>query len=156
MKKQLKKYSKFTWNEECQQSLDILKEKMVTPPILVSPDWAKEFHFHVYASSRALGIVSTQEGEGDIDQPMEFSRRKLSTNEKNYTTTERESLAMVYVLQKYRYYLLGDHFRMYIDHFSLNYLVNKPVLWGRIFRWLLLFQEYDLEVIVKPSKLNVM
>ena len=44
---------------------------------------------------------------------------------------------------------------MYTDHYALRYLVNKPVLGGRICRWLLLFQEYDFEVIVKPGKLNV-
>ena len=95
-----------------------------------------------------------QEGEGEIYHPVAFSSRKLSTTEKNYTTTEREGLAMVYALQKYRHYLLGGHFRMYIDHSALRYHVNKLVSGGRIYRWLLLFQEYDFEVIVKPSKLN--
>ena len=61
---------------------------------------------------------------------------------------------MVYALQKYRHYLLGGHFKMYTDHSALKYLVNKPVLGGRICRWLLLFQEYDFEVVVKPGCLN--
>jgi hypothetical protein len=61
---------------------------------------------------------------------------------------------MVYALQKFRHYLLGSHFKMYTDHSTLRYLVNKPVLGGRICRWFLLFQEYDFEVIVKPGKLN--
>ena len=57
MEKLLKKDIKFQWNDECQQSLDILKDKMVTTPILVFPDWSKEFHVHVDASSIALGSV---------------------------------------------------------------------------------------------------
>jgi hypothetical protein len=61
---------------------------------------------------------------------------------------------MVYALQKFRHYLLGSHFKMYMDHYVLRYLVNKPVLGGRICRWLLLFQEYDFEVIVKLGKFN--
>lgn len=61
---------------------------------------------------------------------------------------------MVYALQKYKHYLLGAHFRMYTNHFALKYLVNKPILGGRICRWLLLFLEYGFEVIVKPGKLN--
>jgi hypothetical protein len=61
---------------------------------------------------------------------------------------------MVYALQKFRHYLLGKHFKMFTDHSTLKYLVNKPVLGGRICRWLLLFQEFDFEVIVKPGKLN--
>ena len=138
MEKLLKKEVKFLWNEECQQSLDTLKEKMVTTPILVFLDWNKPFHVHVDASSIALGIVLTQPGEGGIDHPIVYSSRKLSTTEKNYTTTEREGLAMVYALQKFRHYLLGAPFNMFTDHSALKYLVNKPLLGGRICRWLLL------------------
>jgi hypothetical protein len=61
---------------------------------------------------------------------------------------------MVYALQKFRHYLLGKHFKMFTDHSTLKNLVNKPVLGGRICRWLLLFQEFDFEVIVEPGKLN--
>ena len=62
---------------------------------------------------------------------------------------------MVYTLQKYLHYLLEGHFKMYTDHSTLKYLVNKPVFGGRICRWLLLFQEYDFEVVVKAGHLNV-
>jgi hypothetical protein len=103
---------------------------MVTAPILVFPNWSKEFHVHVDASSITLGTVLAQLGEGDIDHPLAFSSRKLSTAEINYTTTEREGLAMVYALQKFCHYLLGGHFKMFIDHSTLKYLVNKPVLGG--------------------------
>ena len=61
---------------------------------------------------------------------------------------------MVYALQKFRHYLLGTSFKMFTDHSALKYLVNKPVLGGRICRWLLLFQEYDFEIIVKLGRLN--
>jgi len=93
-----------------------------------------------------LGTILAQEGVGDIDHPISFSRCKFSTAEKNYTTTEREGLAMVYALQKFRHYLLGGHFKMYTYHYALKYLVNKQVLGGRICRCLLLFQEYDLKL----------
>jgi hypothetical protein len=78
---------------------------MVVAPILVFPDWSKEFHLHVDASSIALGAVLAQPGEGDIDHPLEISSRKLSTVEINYTTIERERLVMVYALQKFCHYL---------------------------------------------------
>jgi hypothetical protein len=133
----LKKEVKFQWNEECQKSLDTLKQKLVTASILIFPDW-KEFHVHVDVSSVALGVVIAQPGEGYLDHSIAFASRKLSTTKHNYTTTEREGLAMVYALQKFRHYLLGSHFKMYTDHSALRYLVNKPVL-GGICRWLLLF-----------------
>ena len=74
----MKKDIKFEWTPQCQAILDILKEKMVTTPILVFPDWNKEFHVHVDASSIALGIILAQSGEGNIDHPISFASRKLS------------------------------------------------------------------------------
>jgi hypothetical protein len=130
MEKLLKKDIKFQWNDECQQILDILKEKMVTTPILVFPDWSKEFHVHVDASSIELGVVLTKPGERDIDHPIAFASRKLSESKHNYNTTEREGFAMVYALHKFRHYLLGQHFKIFIDHSSLRYPVNKPVFGG--------------------------
>ena len=130
----LKKYFQFQWSEECQQSFDTLKQKMVIEPILVFPDWSKEFHVHVNASSIALGVVLAQPGAGDIDHPIAFASQNISTFEMNYTTTEREGLAVVYVLHKFRHYLLGGHFKMFTNHFALKYLVKKPVLGGRICR----------------------
>jgi hypothetical protein len=59
MEKLFKKDIKYQWNDECQQSLDILKEKMVTTPIFVFLDWEKEFHVHVDASTITLGVVMT-------------------------------------------------------------------------------------------------
>jgi hypothetical protein len=139
MEKLLNKDIKFQWTEECLQSFDTLKKKMITEPILVFPDWSKEFHIHVDASSIALGAVLAQPGVGDIDHPISFDGKKLSTSKMNYTTTRRESLAMVYALHKFKHYLLGGHFKMFTNHSALKYLVNKPVLGGRICIWLLLF-----------------
>ena len=127
---------------------------MVSVPILIFPNWVKVFHVHVDALVITLEAVLTQLGDGDIDHLVAFSNRRLSSAERNYSTTELEGLAMVYALQKYRNYLLGGHFKMFTDHSALKYLVNNPVLGGKICRWLLLFQEYDFEIIVKPGRLN--
>jgi hypothetical protein len=61
---------------------------------------------------------------------------------------------MVYALQKFCHYLLGGHVKMFTDHSALKYFVNKPVLGGRICICLLLFQEYDFEIIFKPRRMN--
>ena len=62
---------------------------------------------------------------------------------------------MVFSLQKYRHYLLANPFTLYTNHQSLKYLVNKPLHHRKICRWLLLFQEFEFEVVVRPGKLNV-
>lgn len=75
----------------------------------------------------------------------------LAKAENNYSTTNHEGLPMVYALKKYRNYLLGGHSMMYMDCYALKYLVNKSILGGTFCRWLLLFQEYDFELVVKPG-----
>ena len=77
-----------------------------------------------------MGIILAQPRDRGIDHPIAFASRKLSSAERNYATTEREGLAMVYALQKFRHYLLGSHFKMFIDHSALKYLVSKLVLGG--------------------------
>ena len=123
-------------------------------PILVFLDWENAFHVHVDALAITLGAILAHPGVGDLDHLIAFVSRKLSESEQNYNTTQREGLAMVYALQKFRHYLLGNHFNMFTYHSALKYLVNKPMLGGRICRWLPLFQESYLEEIVKPGKLN--
>jgi hypothetical protein len=66
-----------------------------------------------------------------------------------------EGLVMVYSLYKYIHYLLGKHFKMFTNHSSFRYLVNKPMLGGRICKWILFFQEFDFKVMVNPGRLNV-
>ena len=105
--------------------------------------------------SITLGAVLAQPGDTSVDHPVYFASLNLSTTERNYTTTEREALAMVYSLQKFCHYLLGGMFKFFTGHSALKYLVNKPVLEGRICKWILLFQEFNFEVIVKPGILNM-
>jgi len=103
---------------------------MVTSPIFVFPYYKKEFHVHVDDSCIALGVVLTQPSEGDIDHPIAFASRKLSKAKNNYSTIECKRLVMVYALQKCQHYLLGALLKVYTDHSTLKYLVNKLVFWG--------------------------
>ena len=107
MEKLLKKYVAFEWTLDCQGSINTLKAKMASAPILDFPDWNKEFHVHVDASSTVLGVVLAQPDEGELDHPIAYANRKLSFVERNYTITGREGLAMVYAVHKVRYYFLA-------------------------------------------------
>ena len=93
---------------------------------------------HIDALGVAIGAILTQPGEDGMDYPIVYSSRKLNKAER-----------------KYRHYLLANPFIFYTDHKYLKYLVNKPLHHGRICHWLLLFQEFEFEVVVRPGKLNV-
>jgi len=145
----------FQWTPECDKSFDTLKENLNIAPIMIFPNLENEFHVNVDASGIALGVVLAQLGDGSMDHPIYFASMNLSQAEHNYTMTKREGLDMIYALQKFRHYMLGSHFKFFTDHSALKYLVNKPVLEGRICRWLLLFHEFSFEVIVKPRRCNI-
>jgi hypothetical protein len=78
-----------------------------------------------------------------------YLSRLFNFTEKNYTTIDREVLAVVYALHKFRHYLLGNMFTFYVDHMALVYLVNKPHIFGKLIKWILLFLEYDFKIILK-------
>jgi hypothetical protein len=73
---------------------------------------------------------------------------------KKNTRTKKETLAMIYVIKKFRHYLLGNSFVFYVDHQALLYLVNKPMVTCQITKWLLLLQEFDFKVVYKPCQIH--
>ncbi len=85
-----------------------------------------------------------------------YSSRLFNYIERNYTTTKKEALAMVYALHKFRHYLLSNKFTFYVDHMALMYLVNKPQVSSKLTRWLLLFMEYDFKFFYKIDRSHLM
>jgi hypothetical protein len=85
-----------------------------------------------------LGAMLNQNPNKTIDKPIYYASRLMNNAKKNYTTTEKEALTMIYVVKKFKHYLLGNNFIFFMDHQALLYLVNKPIVIGRIARWLLL------------------
>ena len=73
-----------------------------------------------------------------------YARKTLNEAQRNYTTTEKELLASVYALDKFRAYLIGAEIIIFTDHFALKYLLTKQKVKARLIRWVLLLQEFNL------------
>ena len=86
-----------------------------------------------------------------MDFPVSYASRQLNSVERNYSTTEREGLGMIFAVKKFRHYLLVNKFVFYTYHQALLYLVNKPCNTGRIVRWFLILLEFDFTVVVKKG-----
>lgn len=78
---------------------------------------------------------------------MAYASRLLNQPKRNYSTIEREALAMIYIVKKFFDYLLGNKFRFMVDHLRLSYLVNQPLVTGRVARWFMVLMKYNFEVI---------
>jgi hypothetical protein len=140
------------WTDECTVAFEKLKRRLSKAPVLIAPNWDKPFEVYVDASNFAIGSVLSQKDTKGHDRPICFASLQLSAAEKNYSITEREGLGMVYSVQKYRHYLLGYKFTFHVDHDALKYMINKPQLSGRIACWVLLLQEFNFVVNVRPGK----
>ncbi|MCO5585806.1 hypothetical protein L7F22_039738 [Adiantum nelumboides] len=132
-----KKEVVFTWDTKCQEGFDSIKEIISKKPIFRQPKWNVIFHVHVDASEVALGAILAQP-KGEVNFPIYFASRSFSQAEQVYTTIEREALGMVFAIQKFRHYLLGNFFIFYVDHQAVLYLINIVVIQRRLFRWMLL------------------
>jgi hypothetical protein len=92
-----------------------------------------------------------QKYEKNWFRPVYYASRRLSKAERNYSTTEREALEMIYSVTKFRHYLLGKRFTFHVDHSALVYLVSKALLTGKLARWTLLLQEYEFDIVHRPG-----
>ena len=149
----LKKDEKFRWNAEHETAFERLKEALTSSKILAYPDFSKPFILETDASNKGIGCVISQEVEGE-KRPISFASRSLSKAEKNYDTTNKEALAVVWALKKYRYILLGYEITAYVDHQSLVGIFKNTLPPGRLGRWALAVQEYNITIKYKPGRLN--
>ncbi len=118
---------------------------------MISPNWHVEFHVHTYASLIVVRVMLSHNLTGKSDQLVVYTYRLFNRVEYTYNTIEREALAIIFVLHKFKHYLLSNKFVVYVDHMTLVYMVNKPHVLGRITRWLLLFLEYDFIVVYRQN-----
>ena len=144
----------FLWMAQCQQAFDTLHKALISPPVLDYPRKNNQFVVMTDASDNGIGaILSTRRGT-----VMEYASRVLNSAEKKYTTTEKECLAIVWTVHKFRHFLLGAPFILETDHKPLKWLESaKPsnARSQRLERWALELRAFDFEVVHRPGTINM-
>lgn len=149
----LKKDVPFIWNKEQDSSLDYFKDILTKEPILQYPVFSEDFLLTTDASNYAIGAILSQ-GEIGKDLPIAYASRTLNKAECNYSTIERELLAIVWAVQHFRPYLYGRKFTILTDHRPLTWLFNCKDPSSRLIRWRLKLEEYSYEIRYKPGRIN--
>ena len=138
------------WDIKCDESVSQLKDIILQDSIFLAlPDQEISFILHTDASDVALGGMLSQihivEGKS-VHRPIAFYSKTLSKAQRNYSVTDREGLAVVSCVEKWRYYLWGKKFKLYVDHQALTFMHSKAELIGRIARWMYLLQQFTFDV----------
>ncbi|XP_071916179.1 uncharacterized protein [Coffea arabica] len=150
----LQKDVAFEFDDKCERAFDKLKELLTSPPIIQPPDWNLPFEIMCDASDHAVGAVLGQR-VGKAAHVIYYASRALNGAQLNYSTTEKELLAVIFALEKFRSYLLGAKVIVFSDHAALRYLMTKKDAKPRFIRWILLLQEFNLEIRDKRGSENL-
>ncbi|GBL95968.1 Retrovirus-related Pol polyprotein from transposon 297 [Araneus ventricosus] len=128
----LKKDKQWHWTAECQEAFELIKNKLVTKPVLQLYDPKLPLHVFCDASQVAIGAVLKQLDSSGNLHPVSYPSRTLRSYEKKNCITELECLAIVDALDKFYYYLHGKRFIIHTDHAALVWLKNVKEFKGKI------------------------
>lgn len=147
LKKEIrKKFAKGDWTDECQRAFETLKSALISPPILRFPDMNRDFILTTDASGHALGYILGQIDDDGREYVVCYGGRAIRPEEKNWTVTELECLAVKCGIETYKHYLTHRPFTVYTDHKALQWLRKQKDLTGRLGRWSSKLQTFDFEI----------
>jgi hypothetical protein len=120
----LAKDALFVFTEECFQSFHTLKKSLISAPVIQLPNWHLPFEIMCDVSDYAVGVVLDQ-SKDKKHHTISYASKTLTRSQLNYATTEKEFLAVVFAIKKFRSYLVGAKVIVYTDHAALKYLLAK-------------------------------
>lgn len=147
----LKSKATFQWGEQQTKAFDELRRRLCSEPVLVLYDVNKRHEVHTDASSVGLaGVLLQEDSEGRL-RPVFYYSRHCTEAESRYASHELEVLAIVETLERFRFYLIGKHFRVVTDCAAVATTKTTKQLVPRIARWWLKLQEYDFDLLHRPG-----
>ncbi|KAK1697274.1 hypothetical protein QYE76_013971 [Lolium multiflorum] len=149
----LQKDVPFVFDDDCKEAFETLKKALTTAPIVEPPDWNLPFEIMCDASDFAVGAVLGQRVDKKLNV-IHYASKTLDAAQRNYATTEKELLAVVFACDKFRSYIVDSKVTIHTDHAAIRYLMTKKDAKPRLIRWVLLLQEFDLHIVDRKGADN--
>lgn len=148
----------FEWTAKCQTAFDSVKTLLCSAPVLVAPRYECAFKMDVDASATGAGAVLLQDDENGVEHPVAYFSKKFLKHQLNYSTIEKEALALLMALQHFEVYIGSSSLPVIVftDHNPLVFLSRMKNSNQRIMRWSLFVQDFNLEIRYKKGKDNVL
>lgn len=144
-------HAKPKWTAEAIKSFSDIKDALISAPVLALPDYSLPFDIHTDASNVGIGAMLTQ-CQNNKHRVIAYYSAKLTPTQQRYMTTEKECLAVIMAVEKFKIYVQGVHFTVYTDHASLLWLNRFKDSNGRLVRWALRLQQYDFTLKHRKGK----
>ncbi|KAK1611167.1 hypothetical protein QYE76_034840 [Lolium multiflorum] len=149
----LQKDVPFVFDDDCKEAFETLKKALTTAPVVEPPDWNLPFEIMCDASDFVVGAVLGQRVDKKLNV-IHYASKTLDAAQRNYATTEKELLAVVFACDKFRPYIVDSKVTIHTDHAAIRYLMTKKDAKPRLIRWVLLLQEFDLHIIDRKGADN--
>ncbi|XP_070050266.1 uncharacterized protein [Nicotiana tomentosiformis] len=143
--KLLEKDAKFHFNDDCMRDYEQFKLKLTTTHIIISPNWSLPFALMCDASNVAVGAILGQRINKNF-HPVYYASKTMNSFQVNYIVMEKELLAIVFAIANFRPHLMGARANVHTDHAALRYLMRKKESKARLMRYVLLLQEFDIDI----------
>ena len=144
----------FQWGVEQEDAFQEIKRMLISAPVLQEPDWNRPFNLHTDWSKAGVGATLSQIGADGKEYAIAYASRMNSKAEGAFSSYEGEVSAVVYAVQRFRYWLWGRPFRLYTDCKAMQWLTSTAKLRSKIARWSLILAEYDMEIVHRAGKDN--
>jgi hypothetical protein len=145
----LRKGSEIKWNVESRDYFDQIKKALTEAPILIIPDYSKDFFF--FASFDTVATVLLQKNVEGLEQPISFFSRALRDVELKYDIMDKQAYAFVKPLKSFRFYVLHSRVIAYVPSAVVKEILIQPDIGGKKSKWITKILEFDL--VINPTKL---
>ena len=152
----LKKNQKMIWTDVCQTAFEKLKAILQNSPVLKAPDFEKPFTINTDACDVGAGAVLLQMCDTGVDCPVAYFSKKFNSCQRNYSTIEKECLALVWAIQQFQLYIGSNPITVFTDHNPLVFINRVKGNNQRILRWSLYLQQFHLKISHISGKANLM